>query len=169
MCCKNYWKRIVPFVLTLILGLLAGSYLQKEKLDNKNQENTSPLNKIVQRGKEGNGMASCSHSPIKSDAFTNIKPLEHLRSKTDKLQIISKPLARFTDDARRNGTEGSVRLRVVFTASGQIGSVISVSELPDGLTEQAVAAAKQIKFEPATRNGVPISVTKIIEYNFTIY
>jgi len=169
MCCKSFWKRVVPFVLTLILGLSAGSLLRKENFDNKNHENITPLNKIIYRDKEGTGTASCSYSPIKSDAFVSIKPLEHSRSRTGKLQITSKPLAKFTDDARRNGTEGSIRLRVVFTASGQIGNVVSLSELPDGLTEQAIAAAKQIKFEPAFRNGVPISVTKIIEYNFTIY
>ncbi len=169
MCCKNYWKRIVPFVLTLILGLLAGSLLRKENFNNKNQENTMPLNKIVYRDKEGTGTASCSHSQIKSDASINIKSLERLRSETGKLQIISKPLARFTDNARRNETEGSVRLRVVFTASGQIGNVVPVSGLPDGLTEQAMVAARQIKFEPATRNNKPITVTKIVEYNFTIY
>jgi TonB family protein len=169
MCCKNYSKRIISFALTLILGLLAESLLGKENFDDKNQENITPLNKIIYRDKEGTGAASCAHSPIKSDAFVDLKPAKQLRLKTGKLQIISKPMARFTDNARRNETEGSVRLRVVFTASGQIGNIIPVSGLPDGLTEQAIIAARQIKFEPATRNNKPITETKIVEYKFTIY
>jgi len=47
--------------------------------------------------------------------------------------------------------------------------VIPANDLPNGLTEQAIAAARQIKFVPATRDGQPITVTKIIEYNFSIY
>jgi TonB family protein len=62
-----------------------------------------------------------------------------------------------------------VRLRVTFLASGQIGSVSPVSGLSYGLTEQAIAAAKQIRFEPAKVNGVPQTVTKQIEYSFSIY
>jgi TonB family protein len=65
--------------------------------------------------------------------------------------------------------QGTVALRVVFTASGQIGSVSPVKGLSDGLTEQAIAAAKEIKFEPAKKNGVPQTVTKQVQYSFTIY
>jgi len=169
MCCKNYSKRIVSFALTLILGLLAESLLGNENFDDKNQENVTPPNKIVYRDKEGTGMASCSHSEIKYDASIKDKPLVTSKSVVRKLQILSKPSPQYTNEARQNATEGVVRLRIIFTASGQIGSVISLSELPDGLTEQAIAAAEQIKFEPAIRNGVPISVTKIVEYNFSIY
>ena len=85
------------------------------------------------------------------------------------LQILSKPRPSYTDMARQNGIEGIVRLRITFLASGEIGAVSVVSGLSDGLTEQAIAAAKKINFEPAKRNGVAISVTKLIEYNFTIY
>ncbi len=169
MCCKSFWKRVVPFVLTLILGLSAGSLLRKENFDNKNQENITPLNKIVYRDKEGTGTTSCSRSQIKSDVFIKDKPLVSSDSVVRKLQILSKPSPQYTNEARQNATEGVVRLRVVFTASGQIGSVIPANDLPNGLTEQAIAAARQIKFVPATRDGQPITVTKIIEYNFSIY
>jgi len=53
--------------------------------------------------------------------------------------------------------------------SGQIGSVEATKELPDGLTEQAILAAKRIKFSPARQNGRPITVTKQVEYSFSIY
>jgi len=122
MCCKNYSKRIVSFALTLILGLLAESLLGKGDFGNKNQENIMPLNKIVYRDKQGTGTTSCSHSQIKSDVFIKDKPLVSSDSVVRKLQILSKPSPQYTNEARQNATEGVVRLRVVFTASGQIGS-----------------------------------------------
>ena len=57
----------------------------------------------------------------------------------------------------------------MFLASGEIGSVVPVTGLPCGLTEQAVAAARGIKFEPGQRNGVPISMTKLVEYSFSLF
>ncbi len=88
---------------------------------------------------------------------------------TEPFKIISKPRPGYTDAARQNQVTGVVRLRVQFLASGQVGSVSPVSGLPNGLTEQAIAAAKSIKFEPMKKNGVPVGTTKVIEYSFTIY
>jgi TonB family protein len=88
---------------------------------------------------------------------------------TEPFRIISRPRPPYTDAARQNQVTGVVRVRVTFLASGQVGSVSAVNGLPYGLTEQAIAAAKGIKFEPAKRNGVPVPTTKVIEYNFSIY
>ncbi len=85
------------------------------------------------------------------------------------IKIIAKPSAKYTDAARQNQFSGTVRVRVTFTASGQIGSVAAVSSAPYGLTEQAIAAAKLIKFEPAKKDGVPITKIKQIDYAFTLY
>ncbi len=88
---------------------------------------------------------------------------------TEKIKFILKPRAGYTDQARTNQIQGTVRVRVTFLPSGQIGSVAPVSGLPYGLTEQAIAAAKQIKFEPAKKNGVPVTTVAVVEYNFNIY
>jgi TonB family protein len=85
------------------------------------------------------------------------------------VRILSKPRADYTQPARINEVEGAVRLRVMFLASGEIGEVIPLSGLAYGLTEQAMAAARQIRFEPATRDGIAVSVIKIVEYSFYIY
>ncbi len=87
----------------------------------------------------------------------------------ERLRIISKPQARYTEAARQNQTEGSVRLKVTLLASGDIGAIVPVRELPDGLTEQAIEAARRIKFEPKKVEGVPVSTTVTIDYTFTIY
>jgi TonB family protein len=88
---------------------------------------------------------------------------------TSPLKIIAKPRAQYTDEARQNQVQGTVVLKVTLLANGSIGSVVPVTRLGYGLTEKAIAAARQIQFEPKKVNGVPVSVTKTVEYNFNIY
>lgn len=88
---------------------------------------------------------------------------------TTGLTFISKPTPRYTDAARQNNIQGNVILRITFLSSGQIGSISPVRGLPHGLTEQAIAAARQIRFNPAVKNGQPYSVTKSVQFSFTIY
>ena len=88
---------------------------------------------------------------------------------TEGVKILSKPRANYTDAARQNQVQGKVVLRVTFAANGTIGGISVISGLGNGLTEQAIAAARGIRFEPAKRGGVPYSVTKPVEYTFTIY
>src|SRR5688572_5505333 len=88
---------------------------------------------------------------------------------TTPLRIVSKPKPPYTDAARTNQVTGTVILKVTLLGSGQVGGITPVRRLPDGLTEQAIAAARLIKFEPKKVNGVPISVSVNVEYNFSIY
>lgn len=88
---------------------------------------------------------------------------------TEAMRIIVKPKATYTDAARENGIQGTVTLRVTFKANGQIGAVVVVAGLPHGLTEQAVNAAKNIKFSAAKRNGVAYEVSKQLQYSFILY
>ena len=88
---------------------------------------------------------------------------------TEKLNIISKPRANYTEEARKNQVSGTVRVRVTFSSSGQVTGVTAIGGLPYGLTEQAIAAARQIKFTPEKHGGQAVSVNKVIEYNFNLY
>ena len=45
--------------------------------------------------------------------------------------------------------------------------ITQVKQLPAGLTERAVAAAKKIKFEPEKKDGKPVTVVKQIEYFYS--
>lgn len=85
------------------------------------------------------------------------------------IKITDKPRANYTDAARQAQVQGTVSLRVTFLANGSIGSISTVSGLPNGLTEQAIAAARGMRFEPAKKGGVPYTVTKVVQYNFTLY
>lgn len=90
-------------------------------------------------------------------------------SKAEPLKILTQPAPGYTEQARSNLTEGSVRLRITFSASGEVTSISPITSLPYGLTEKAIAAARLLKFEPAKRNGVPVSVIKTVEYRFSMY
>ena len=96
-------------------------------------------------------------------------PTSKIVAVTTPLNIISKPRAQYTDEARQNQVQGTVVLKVTLLANGTIGSIVPVSRLGYGLTEKAIAAARAIRFEPKKVNGIPQSVTKTIEYNFNIY
>jgi TonB family protein len=84
-------------------------------------------------------------------------------------RVIEKPRAAYTERAKYNGVEGSVRLRIELLANGTVGAVTPLSTLPHGLTEQAIAAAKKIKFQPAMVNGQPVDGELTAEYTFSLY
>lgn len=84
-------------------------------------------------------------------------------------RLLSKPEPQYTEEARRNQVSGTVLLRAVFASSGEVISVRALNTLPFGLTEKAIAAARQIKFVPAMKDGRPVSVFMQLEYNFNLY
>ena len=87
----------------------------------------------------------------------------------EEIKILSKPRVSSTEESRRNKTEGKVRLLVEFMANEKIGLIFPLQTLPDGLTENCISAAKEIKFKPAQKDGKPIPVVRIIDYQFTNY
>jgi TonB family protein len=87
----------------------------------------------------------------------------------DRARVLSKPEPQYTEEARRNGITGSVILRVVFSRSGEVTNIRALQSLGGGLTEKAIAAARQIRFVPARKNGQPVSMYMQLEYNFNLY
>ena len=81
---------------------------------------------------------------------------------------LSKPTPRYTAAARANGTQGSVLLRVLVGEDGTVKSVRVVRGLPDGLTEEAMTEARQIKFKPAMKDGKPVPYLVGLEISFNI-
>jgi periplasmic protein TonB len=83
-----------------------------------------------------------------------------------KVRSFSQP--RYTDDARAAGVEGRVRLRLRIDASGNVTSVSVLSGLGHGLDQAAAAAARQMKFSPATRCGKPVPSSFVIALRFEL-
>jgi len=91
------------------------------------------------------------------------------REVTQRARITSKPEPGYTPEARQNNVSGTVVLKVVLAANGEVKNIRPVSSLPFGLTEQAIAAVRRLKFIPAQKDGRPVSQYILIEYNFNPY
>lgn len=100
---------------------------------------------------------------------TDYNKVFNSREVSSKARVLSKPEPQYTEEARKNQVTGTVVLRAIFTSGGQVTSIRAVSGLPNGLTERAIAAARNIKFVPATKDGRPVSMHIQLEYNFNLY
>jgi len=63
---------------------------------------------------------------------------------------------------------GVIKLRVVFAADGLVKYIEVRQDLPAGLTESAVRAARRITFNPAIKDGNPVSQRMALEYSFNL-
>jgi TonB family protein len=83
-------------------------------------------------------------------------------------EILSKPTPVYTQEARSLKIEGEVLLEVVLQASGNLRVLRVVHGLGHGLDDNAVKAAEQIRFKPATRNGQPADSTVVLHIIFQL-
>ncbi len=144
-----FWKRIVPFALTLLAGAaLAG---------------VSGV--LGSRSPQQRGRARLVYN---YNAFECQQSSASRWHHSTPLTITYEPNTHYTARAWKNNTYGVVSLRVTFGADSEIKSVVPVRRLPDGLTEEAERVAWQIKFVPATENGWPVAVTKEMDYVFSL-
>jgi TonB family protein len=88
---------------------------------------------------------------------------------TVKALILSKPPPEYTEKARRACISGTVVIQAVLSSNGKVTGIRTVSGLRGGLTAKAINAAREIKFEPAVKDGSPVSQYIRVEYNFNIY
>jgi TonB family protein len=86
-----------------------------------------------------------------------------------RLNITYKPRASYTDQARSAMAQGKIVLAVLFAANGTVTQTIVIHSLGYGLDQEAVKAARGIRFDPLIRDGKPVSVVKFVEYSFSIY
>ena len=98
-------------------------------------------------------------------------PIEHIVSAKDadeKAQITKKPSPDYTREARRNGIQGFVTLKVLLSSNGEVSRIRVLKGLPAGLTENAIRAACKIQFQPGTKAGQPVSMWLTAEYAFRL-
>ena len=75
---------------------------------------------------------------------------------------------RYTRAARRMRVTGTVVLQATIDKTGKVTNVEALKGLGLGLTEAAVAAVKQWRYEPATLNGKPIAVYYQVTVHFRL-
>jgi len=82
--------------------------------------------------------------------------------------ILYREKAKYTEEARNNGVQGTVILSIVFNVNGKITDIKVVRGLPHGLNENAIEATKKIRFKPAVKDGKPVSVRGQLEFTFIL-
>ena len=81
---------------------------------------------------------------------------------------LNEPRPLYTEEARRNKIQGTVRARVLVGVDGAVKQARLQTHLPDGLDEQAIAAAYKIRFRPAMKAGRPVSYWIPVDIVFTL-
>jgi TonB family protein len=84
--------------------------------------------------------------PLPPNSEVDTKPRPH-----------NSPQPRYTEEARKHKVLGAAGLQLEVGADGSVTDVRVSNALPDGLTEEAIRAARQIKFSPAIKNGQPVA------------
>ncbi|HKW68048.1 MAG TPA: energy transducer TonB [Terriglobales bacterium] len=126
----------------------------------------------------GNGVATGgrrSGGPVQKSGFDAVyassdshKPAASIESTSTPVAILYKPKPAYTEEGRKQGIDGEVRLEVLFSAAGQVHVLRVLQGLGYGLDEQAVKAAEQIKFKPAAHAGQPVDSTAVVHIIFQL-
>ena len=84
-------------------------------------------------------------------------------------QEISTPDPEYTEEARRAKTQGTCTLWLIVDAAGRPREIRVVHGLGFGLDAKAVEAVKQWRFDPALKDGRPVSVQISVEVEFRLF
>jgi TonB family protein len=75
---------------------------------------------------------------------------------------------RYTEEARKNKVQGKVNMQAEFRSDGKIGEVKVVSELKDGLDEQAIKATRETLFLPGVKDGMFVTIWTPLSVEFNL-
>ncbi|MDQ3684054.1 MAG: energy transducer TonB [Acidobacteriota bacterium] len=160
-------KRVLPFTLTLIIGAALGNLLSAVFSRTDRAPNVSAPSARTYKSR---GCRSRRRERVESNTLTfahdRIFSSEELEQRA---VLLSKPQPGYTEAARMNNVSGTVRLSLVLGANGDVLDVTVINGLPDGLTEQAIDAARGIRFMPAWKDGRRVSQYVTVEYSFNVY
>ena len=74
----------------------------------------------------------------------------------------------YTEEAREARIQGMVILQTIIDKEGNITDIKVMKGLPLGLSEAAMSAVRQWKYEPATLHGEPVAVYFNLTINFVL-
>jgi len=100
-----------------------------------------------------------------------VEPTERIvtaKEADERAQITKKPPPEYTREARRNGIQGFVTLKVLLAADSKVSRIRVVKGLPAGLTENAIKAACKMQFKPAMKDGQTASMWVTADFAFRL-
>ena len=83
-------------------------------------------------------------------------------------QVIKRVEPAYPLEARMNGVKGLVVLQVLIDKTGAVRQIVVRKEFASGLSEAAVDAVRQWRFQPATLDGKPVDVVLNLTINFKL-
>lgn len=108
----------------------------------------------------GPGYNPSAHNAPRSSETNTVKDVD------SRPQVLNRVLPGYTEEARNNKIQGSVRLRVLVDETGRVKGIRVIVGLPDGLTDKAIEAARKTEFKPAIKDGKPVAFWMLIEFTF---
>jgi TonB family protein len=84
-------------------------------------------------------------------------------------RAIYDPEPEYSDEARRVKHQGVVVLALVVDPQGHARDIRVARSLGMGLDEKAIEAVRKWRFNPGTKDGVPVAVQVNVEVNFRLY
>jgi TonB family protein len=155
---------------TIALFLATKKHLYEFRVNGADKNNTGVKQFFasIMPGKQPEGI-QVSDGPGVLEA-TPADEKTYSRTEVDtKPRIINKIIPQYTEQARLNKITGTVVLKVLLSATGQVTRISVVSGLPYGLTEKCIAYSRMIEFTPAIKDGKPVSMWLDVEYGFRLY
>jgi periplasmic protein TonB len=116
----------------------------------------------------GTGVGSGNGSGVGTGDNVDYNGVFSVGSVTVRPQILGRPTPGYTDEARRNQIEGSVKVSVLLKADGTMSDIKVARGLGYGLDEKAIEAAHQLRFVPAQKDGHAVSVRLFLEFKFSL-
>jgi TonB family protein len=83
-------------------------------------------------------------------------------------KLLTKVEPKYTQEARDAKIQGSVKLKTIVTSDGVAKDIEVLEGLDTGLDQAAIDAVTKWTFQPATKDGKPVSVIATIEVNFRL-
>jgi TonB family protein len=97
------------------------------------------------------------------------EPVYKVRDGVKPPRVVYSPEPDFSEEARKRKVRGVVTLSLVVTSAGKTTLVRVLQGLGHGIDEKAVEAVSTWKFQPATKDGKPVSAEIAVEVDFGLY
>lgn len=126
------------------------------------------------------GFTCLCHQTQKPELFEQLKsidkrypaiPKDPAVQKEDRIlngRALSLPKPDYPPEARRNGEEGMVLVKVMVDETGKVISAYDMCQGPPAISYSSVKAAKSARFAPTKLSGIPIKTHGYLYYRFVI-
>lgn len=88
---------------------------------------------------------------------------------TEKAHILRRQEPVYTEEARKAQVNGKVKLLAVLADDGTVKDILVLQPLGHGLTEASIKVTRGINFQPAIKDGHPVSTSILLIYGFLLF